>query len=126
MTNTNELNKVLQSHLQTLTDEKRLHGARYRVALCCNIVADGAVGITKSLVDTQSITKLFTAVAILQMQEKGLLSLQDSVAKFLPEFQNAPFSEITILHLLTHTSGLVALQDAFLACLPQEMQILSM
>lgn len=113
MTSTNELNKVLQSHLQTLTDEKRLHGARYRVALCCNIVADGVVGTTRSLVDTQSITKLFTAVAILQMQEKGLLSLQDSVAKFLPEFQNAPFSEITILHLLTHTSGLVALQDAF-------------
>lgn len=77
MTKTNELNKVLQSHLQTLTDEKRLHGARYRVALCCNIVADGVVGTTKYLVDTQSITKLFTAVAILQMQEKGLLSLQN-------------------------------------------------
>lgn len=109
----NKLNKALQSHLQMLTDEKKLHGARYRVALCCNIVADGVVGTVNSLVDIQSITKMFTAVTILQLQEKGMLSLQDSVAKFLPEFQKVPFSEITILHLLTHTSGLAALQDAF-------------
>lgn len=109
----NELDKALQLHLQALTNEKRLHGARYRVALCCNIVADGVVGTAESLVDTQSVTKLFTAVAILQLQEKGILSLWNPVADFLPEFRKTPFSNITILHLLTHTSGLAALQDAF-------------
>lgn len=113
MASKNKLDRAMQRHLQTLTDNKRLHGARYRVALCCNIVADGVVGIAESLVDTQSVTKLFTAVAILQLQEKGILSLQASVADFLPEFRKSPFSKITILHLLTHTSGLVALQDAF-------------
>ena len=97
MANKNELDRALQLHLQVLTDEKRLHGARYRVALCCNIVADGVVGTAESLVDTQSVTKLFTAVAILQLQEKGILSLWDSVADFLPEFRKSPFSKITIL-----------------------------
>lgn len=107
------IDKALQTHLQILTDGKQIHGARYRVSLCCNIVADGVVGNADSLVDTQSITKLFTAVAILQLQEKGVLILEDYVAKYLPEFQKAPFAEIRIIHLLTHTSGLAALQDAF-------------
>ncbi len=52
-----------------------------------------------------SITKQFTAIAILQLAEQGKLSLTDSVQKFVPDF---PFKgyEITIEHLLTHTSGI--------------------
>jgi len=113
MTKNEELNQALQLHLERLTEEKRLHGAKYRVALCRSVVAEGAVGIASPLVDIQSITKLFTAVAVLQLREKGKLLLEDSVAKFLPEFCEGTFSKITILHLLTHTSGLAALQDAF-------------
>ena len=107
------MNQALQLHFERLTEEKSLHGARYRVALRCSVVAEGTVGEASSLVDIQSITKLFTAVAVLQLQEKEKISLKDSVARFLPEFRMKPFSEITILHLLTHTSGLAALQDAF-------------
>ena len=113
MTNNKALNQALQLHLKRLTDEKRLHGARYRVALCRTIAAEGAVGNADALVDIQSITKLFTAVAILQLQEQGKLTLSDPAARFLPEFQEKPFANITLLHLLTHTSGLAALQDAF-------------
>lgn len=52
-----------------------------------------------------SITKQFTAVAILQLVEQGKVSLQDSVQKFIPDF---PSKEqiITIENLLTHTSGI--------------------
>ncbi|MDP9955463.1 CubicO group peptidase (beta-lactamase class C family) [Epilithonimonas hungarica] len=50
-----------------------------------------------------SISKIFTATAILQLKEKGLLKITDPVTKYLPEF---PYSEITIRHLLSHTSGL--------------------
>lgn len=71
------------------------------------------MGITDSYVDIQSITKWFTAVAILQLQEGGELSLKDPVAKFIPDFAVSPFSEITVWHLLTHTSGLAALQETF-------------
>jgi CubicO group peptidase (beta-lactamase class C family) len=51
-----------------------------------------------------SITKPFTAIAILQLHERGLLSIDDTVAKYLPRSPNA--RKITIRHLLTHTSGL--------------------
>ena len=52
-----------------------------------------------------SLTKLFTATAIMQLVEKGLLSLTDPLSKFIPNFPRA--KEITIHHLLTHTSGIV-------------------
>ena len=52
-----------------------------------------------------SITKQFTAVAILQLVEKGKLSLQDDIKKFIPDYPTQGHT-ITIEHLLTHTSGI--------------------
>jgi CubicO group peptidase (beta-lactamase class C family) len=57
-----------------------------------------------------SITKTFTGIAIMQLRDRGLLKLDDPVVKYLPELKAAhnPFGdvgEITIKHLLTHTSG---------------------
>ncbi|WP_298893278.1 serine hydrolase domain-containing protein [uncultured Psychroserpens sp.] len=51
-----------------------------------------------------SITKTFTAVAILQLQEKGQLSVEDKLSKFLTDFPNS--QNIQIKHLLNHSSGL--------------------
>ena len=60
--------------------------------------------------DVASVSKSFTAVAVLQLQEQRKLSLEDPVAKFIPEFQIKPFGEtIKIKHLLSHTSGLPGL-----------------
>lgn len=50
-----------------------------------------------------STSKLFTAVAILQLKEKDRIKLNDPVTKYLPDF---PYTNITVWHLLTHTSGL--------------------
>jgi D-alanyl-D-alanine carboxypeptidase len=50
-----------------------------------------------------SISKQFTATAILLLQEEGKLSLDDPVAKFLPYLTRS--SEVTIRQLLSHTSG---------------------
>ena len=50
-----------------------------------------------------SVSKQFTAVAILMLYEKGKLDLDDTVTKFYPDF---PYKEVTIRHLLNHTSGL--------------------
>lgn len=50
-----------------------------------------------------SITKQFTAVAILQLQEQGKLSVQDPISKYLPDYPQG--DKITIHHLLTHTAG---------------------
>ncbi|OPA77405.1 hypothetical protein BVG16_13165 [Paenibacillus selenitireducens] len=51
-----------------------------------------------------SITKSFTAVAILLLQEKGLLHVQHPVATYLPTYPHG--DRITLHHLLTHTSGI--------------------
>lgn len=51
-----------------------------------------------------SITKQFTAAAILRLQEQGKLSVGDRLSRFLPDFPRA--EEVTLHHLLTHTSGL--------------------
>jgi CubicO group peptidase (beta-lactamase class C family) len=50
-----------------------------------------------------SITKQFTAAAILQLQERGLLQVGDLLSKHLPDYPQG--GRITIHHLLTHTSG---------------------
>ena len=50
-----------------------------------------------------SISKQFTATAILMLQEQGKLSLDDKVSKFLPDLTRA--NEITVRQLLAQTSG---------------------
>ncbi len=51
-----------------------------------------------------SLTKSFTAISILQLEEQGLLSISDPVATYLPDFPKG--EKITIHHLLSHTSGI--------------------
>lgn len=60
----------------------------------------------KTIFDLASCTKpLATATSIFVLQERGLLHLNDPVKKFIPEFISQG-KDITIMHLLTHTSGL--------------------
>ena len=56
-----------------------------------------------SVFQLASVSKQFTAASILILQEKGQLSIDDKVTKFYPEF---PYTDVTIRHLLNHTSGL--------------------
>ncbi|HUU06488.1 MAG TPA: serine hydrolase [Patescibacteria group bacterium] len=52
-----------------------------------------------------SITKQFTAVAVLVLAQQGKLSLRDEIGKYLPAFPIGD-KKVTIEHLLTHTSGI--------------------
>ncbi len=52
-----------------------------------------------------SITKQFTAAAILKLWEEGKLSLDDDITKFLPDYPTQG-QKITVRHLLNHTSGI--------------------
>jgi CubicO group peptidase (beta-lactamase class C family) len=54
-----------------------------------------------------SMNKMFTAVAIAQLVERGKISFEDPLSKFLPDFPTKEDAvKIKIKHLLTHTSGL--------------------
>jgi len=53
-----------------------------------------------------SITKPFTAISAMVLHDRGELNLSDQATRYLPEFSEDARREITIEHLLTHTSGL--------------------
>ena len=81
------------------------------------IIYSGAFGMSdresataatpRSVLQVGSITKPFTAAAILRLAERGALTLDDRIEKFVPEY-NPRGATITLRHLLTHTSGLTA------------------
>jgi CubicO group peptidase (beta-lactamase class C family) len=56
-----------------------------------------------------SISKPFTAAAILQLQEQGKVLLSDPVSRYVPDFPNG--DRITLDNLLTHTSGIPDIND---------------
>lgn len=56
-----------------------------------------------------SMTKQFTAMAIMQLVEKGLINVNDFISKYIPDFPNGNI--ITIQDLLTHSSGIVNCTD---------------
>ena len=51
-----------------------------------------------------SVSKQFTAVAILKLQEEGRIKTEDKLSKYIPDFPRG--NEVTIYQLLTHTSGI--------------------
>lgn len=81
------------------------------------VLYKGAFGIANkdfnapNKIDTKfnlgSMNKMFTAVAVAQLVEKGKISFDDPLAKFIPDFPNAEAAKkIKIKHLLSHTAGL--------------------
>lgn len=107
--------KLLTEYLQSRTDAGQFSGV-VRITQGANELYSGAFGyasrpwyIPNSLdmrFDTASITKLFTAVSILQLIDQGKLSFDTSVINFLGLKDTQISEEVTVYHLLTHTSGI--------------------
>jgi CubicO group peptidase (beta-lactamase class C family) len=103
---------ALDRYLQRLTDTQGFNGVVV-VADQGRIVYERAVGYadyarrTPNTADITfplaSISKLLTATGILQLAAAGSLRLGDPVARYLPGF---PYPDLTVTHLLSHTSGL--------------------
>jgi len=54
-----------------------------------------------------SMNKMFTGVAVVQLEQQGKLSFDDRVGRYLPDYPNKDVRDkVTIHHLLTHTSGM--------------------
>ncbi|MBE0654224.1 MAG: serine hydrolase, partial [Bacteroidales bacterium] len=65
---------------------------------------------TNMVFEIGSITKQFTAIAILMLVEDGKIKLEDEITKFIPDYPTHGHS-ITVHHLLTHTSGIRSYTD---------------
>ena len=70
---------------------------------------EGDVDMTvDTVIPIGSVTKQFTAVAILQLRDQGKLSVDDNITKWLPDFETHG-NKVTLRHLLDHTSGITNL-----------------
>ncbi|MDP3073011.1 MAG: serine hydrolase domain-containing protein [Opitutaceae bacterium] len=74
-------------------------------------LASGRPMTPDTLFNIMSMTKPVTAVALLMLQDAGKLSMNDPVAKFIPEFSNLKTpsgqpANLTLAQIMTHTSGL--------------------
>ncbi|MCI0513617.1 serine hydrolase [candidate division KSB1 bacterium] len=104
----------MADHLFQRAIKKDYPGASVLVARDGNILYErgwGLANIKKQIPITPqttfrigSITKQFTAAAILRLQEQGRISVNDPLSKYLPDFPEA--QTVTIRHLLQHTSGI--------------------
>ena len=56
-----------------------------------------------SIFEMASVTKMFTATAVMLLVREGKLGLDDAYTKYFPDY---PYEGVTIRHLLTHTSGM--------------------
>ncbi len=109
-----DVTSSLKTYLDTAHTNWHFHGS-VLVARNGNVVLKCGVGLadistnaantpsTKFLIG--SVTKTFTAAAILRLEEKGKLSLNDPIVKYLPEYPAKTGARVAIHHLLSHTSG---------------------
>lgn len=121
---------VATKRLHAHVDEGKLPGTFIRVIKDGKVIYDDKYGFIdvannkpvkeNSIYRIFSMTKPVTAVAIMSLYDQGKLDLDDKVSKFIPEFANTMVykkvdgkhssepqkNEMTIRHLLTHTSGI--------------------
>jgi CubicO group peptidase (beta-lactamase class C family) len=72
-------------------------------------IAKGKPATPDTLYCIGSVTKSFTCIAIMQLQEKGKLTVEDPVEKHLPLRLRSKGEPVRIRHLMSHTSGIPAL-----------------
>lgn len=123
----------IDRHVTAMIDAGKIPGAAVLVAKNGRVVyhkafghrniEEGEILDTNDIFRIASMTKPVVSVAIMQLYEKGLLKLSDPVSKYIPSFANPKvlvelnrsdttwtsrpaIREITIHHLLTHTSGI--------------------
>lgn len=112
--------KVIDKLFENYAEKSHLPGAAYGIVVDGKLAHTGNFGYTdieksipvtsNSLFRIASMSKSFTAMAILKLRDDGKLNLDDPISKFIPEFKNIkPLTTdapaITVRHLLTHGAG---------------------
>ena len=106
--------KTMMENLARALDEKDCYNGAWLYAENGEIVSKGALGfrdpentlpITEDTIfQLASVSKQFTATAVMLVMRQGLLSLEDPITKYFPEL--TAYEGVTIRQLLTHTSGI--------------------
>ena len=107
------LNQKLQQKLDESIIDYNVKGVSASVLIQGDVNWTGSVGVShgnipitaNSIFIVGSVTKTFTSALVLKLKEEGLLSLDDSLYKWIPSYANID-STITIRQLLNHTSGI--------------------
>src|SRR5262245_61825232 len=110
--------EIISSYLNTEIAQGSLPGAQYLVGRNLTVVAEDAVGLAvvepepidatlDTIYDMASLTKpLITSLLLMRFVERGELDLDAPLAAYLSEFNERDKRDITLIQLLTHTSGL--------------------
>lgn len=111
----NRIEAVSDSLVEILLEDNLMPGMSVALAVDGKIIFTRAYGLAdvevnapakpETVFGISSITKQFTAAAIMRLAEQGKISLDDPVIKYLPDYpvQGQP---VTVKHLLNHTSGI--------------------
>ncbi|MBR2647615.1 MAG: beta-lactamase family protein [Sediminibacterium sp.] len=109
----NDTLEILHKIMSSYTDN--IPGAQVSITRNNKIIFESAKGLAnleynapltlQSKLEAGSVSKQFTAAAILLLSQEGKLSLQDDIRKYFPEIPDYGHT-ITVSHLLHHTSGL--------------------
>ena len=104
--------KIMLENLVREAHEKGLFNGAWLYAEHGEIISKGAVGFRDledklpmqedSIFDLASVSKQFTAAAIMLLARKGLVGLEDEITKYFP---GLPYPGVTVRQLLTHTGG---------------------
>lgn len=111
------LSKQIDSHVQGVVDGGHIAGAAVVVLRGDTVLHDRGYGLVdidrqlpagpRSLFNIASVTKLFTAAALVSLADTGALDLDDSLQEWVPEFPNPEQgARITLRQLVNHSSGL--------------------
>lgn len=116
----NNLSAEVDAAVLQQIKEQRIPGVELAVVLNGKIVKAKGYGLAnvelgtpvspETIFEAGSITKQFTATAIMLLAEEGKLGLDDSITKYFPQASPA-MKAVTIRHLLTHTSGIPDVSD---------------
>jgi len=112
------LNATIECEIETLNHP----GLAIGITDCERLLFCGRYGLanreakqpvtSETLFQIGSISKAFTSIALLQLQEQGLLDIEDPVTKHLPWFEvRSKYTPITLRHLMSHTAGIITGSD---------------
>ena len=118
---TQDKNKEVSTLLEKMVSDKTVAGVAAGYSVAGKIISQSSAGYAnieskKNFeLDTKlrmgSIAKPMTALATMQLVEQGLIDLDASIQTYIPDYPLQPKTQITIRHLLSHTSGIAGYKD---------------